>query len=341
MGNDSAKSGSAPHRIIGILFLLIGIFLAGTAGYILIERWSFFDALYMTVITLTTVGYGEVHPLSYNGRVFTIFLLLSGFGILTYGITSGISFLLEGELGQIMRRKKMEKQIQQMKSHYIICAAGETGDYAVEEFIKTKQPIVLVSTDRRMIDRFSRLQVPLIAANPAEDETLIEAGIREARGLVALLGEDKDNLFVVLSARGLNPGIKIVTQAIEESAVVKHKKAGADEVVLTGSIGGMRVASVMLRPTVVTFLDTMLRHSDGTLRVEEASITATSALRGKTIGQCDIADRTGVAVVAVKAASSGAFIHSSLKNYALGEGDAIIVIGTPEQILSLRSLIAG
>jgi len=261
-----------PKKITIASFLLAATFFAGTAGYMLIEKWNFFDSFYMTAITLTTVGFGEVRPLSPQGRLFTVFILLSGFGILTYGITAGISFLLEGELGDIMRMRKMDKRIEEARNHYIICATGETGQYVVEEFLKTKQPVVAVTMDNWLSQKLAGLDIPAIHDNPAEDNILKKAGIEHARGLITVLGSDKDNLFVVLSARDLNPSIRIVSQAIEKTSVVKLNKAGADEVVLTDAIGGMRIASVMLRPTVVSFLDSMLRDSSGVLRVEEVTL---------------------------------------------------------------------
>lgn len=329
-----------PRRLIVALGLLVLVLFAGTAGYILIEKWDLFDSFYMTVITLTTVGYGEVRPLSTDGRVFTMALLLSGFGILTYGITSGLAFLLEGELGHIMRRRKMDKQIEGMNNHYIICARGETGEYVIEEFMKTSQPVVVVTLDAKIVEKLSKTGVPVINDNSSEDEILTKAGIGRASGLITVLGEDKDNLFVVLSARGLNPGIKIVSQAIENSTVVKLKKAGADEVVLTDAIGGMRIASAMLRPTVVSFLDSMLRDAKGTLRVEEAVVAERSHLEDKTLAHSGISEKTGLVVVAVRSKATGAYTHNPGAHHKLSAGDTLIVIGDPDQVTRLNQLAA-
>ena len=329
-----------PKRIIYTILMLLVVFAAGTAGYVFIEKWNFIDSLFMTVISLTTVGYGETHPLDTAGRVFTILLLLSGFGILTYGVTSGISFLFEGELGGIIRREKMQKVIDEIKRHFIVCARGETGKYVIEEFIKTERPLIVVTPDKELAERLSLRDIPVIADNPAEDEVLIKARISEAVGLAAVLEEDKDNLFVVLSARALNPEIKIVAQSIEKTTVPKLKKAGADEVVLTDSIGGMRIASAMIRPTVVSFLDAMLRGTDETLRVEEASVGGNSGLIGKSVAESNIGEKTGLLIIAVICKETGKYLFNPSHTYRLQSGDTLIVIGNPGQLRSLNDLVA-
>jgi voltage-gated potassium channel len=225
-----------------------------------------------------------------------------------------------------------------MKHHYIICAMGETGIYVIEEFIKTKNPLVIITTDKRITERFTPHGIPMIEDNPDEDETLKKAGIDRAVGLVAVLGEDKDNLFVVLSARGLNPDCKIVAQAIESDTVAKLQKAGADEVVLTDMIGGMRIASVMLRAKVVTFLDSMLKQPGEVLRVEEATVQEGSYLDAKTIEKSEVTKRTGLVIIATREHASGKFIHNPKPDYQIKAGDTLIVIGTPDQVNELKKL---
>jgi len=323
-----------------IAFLFLGLILIiGTLGYILIEKWSFLDAIYMTIITLATVGFGETHPLSPAGRIFTIFLILSGLGILMFVIESGISFLLEGEFGNVVRRKKMEKQIQSLRNHYIICASGETGEYVIEEFVKTNQNIVVVTTDKKLEENLSKNNIPVIFDNPAEDEVLEKAGVKSAKGLVSVLEDDKDNLFVVLTARSLNSNLKIVTRSVDKNSVAKFKNAGADEVVLTDLIGGMRIASAMLRPAVVNFLDQMLYQSGEPLRLEEAVVSASSPLKDKSLSESNISEKTGLMVVAIKEKNTGKYIYNPKANYKLCDGDTLIVIGNSEQVKKLRSLL--
>lgn len=325
-----------PQKIVMTLLMCAAVLFAGTAGYMLIEKWGFLDSLYMTTITLATIGYGETHPLSNWGRVFTIILIFGGIGVLAYVIQMIISFFLEGELGDIMRRQKMEKHIKAISNHYIICAKGETARYVIEEFVKTQQSVVIVTQDQEIEKIFSAKNMPIIFDNPANDNVLESAGISTARGLVAVLGEDKENLFVVLSARGLNAGIKIITQAIEENSVLKFKKAGADEVVLTDAISGMRMASAMLRPAVVTFLDTMLRDPERMLRVEEVTVQDKSVLKGKTLEQADIRGKYGAVLLAVRENASQRYLHNPGNDYLLKPNDTLILIGTPDQVKQIQ-----
>jgi voltage-gated potassium channel len=327
-----------PKSFILAFTLACLIFVVGTAGYMLIDNYTFINAIYMTVITIATVGYGEIQPLSTAGRIFTMFLILGGFGVLTYVIMSGISFLLEGNLESILRRRKMEKLLEELKDHHIICASGEIGEYIIEEFVKTKKPIVVVTTDNFLLEKLSFMEIPVVNGNPAEDEHLIQAGISKAKGLVTALGDDKFNLFVVLTAKSLNPQIKVISQTIEKHSAIKMKKAGADDVVLTDQIGAMRIASAMLRPTVVSFLDGMLKNAGEALRVEEATVTGKSDLADKTLQECKIQDKTGLLVLAVKDAITGKYLYNPQGNYRLKTNDVIIVVGSPQQVSSLNNL---
>ncbi|MEW6040759.1 MAG: potassium channel protein [Elusimicrobiota bacterium] len=327
-----------PTRLKVAFLALIIIFAVSIAGYMVIEKWNFLDALYMTVISLATVGYGETNPLTIKGRIFTIFILLGGIGMLTFVITSTISFLVEGELKGIMRRRKMEKRIGELKNHCIICAEGETGEYVIDEFYQTKQSFVVITSDQRLIAKAEKLDIPLIVDNPADDNVLHRAGIERATGLVSVLHEDRDNLLVVLSANAIKPELIIVTQTVNKELVPKMKKAGADEVVSTNFIGAMRIASVMIRPEVVSFLDTMLRHTAGGIRVEEAAIGENSPIKGKTIKESGIHEKTGLLVIAVKEKTSGEYKYNIKSSYKISEGDVLIVIGNPDQIKSLDAL---
>src|SRR5262249_31534372 len=232
----------------------------GTLGYHFLEGWSLLDALFMTVITMATVGYGEIHPLSQNGRIFTIFLILGSVATVGYAVSVIGAFIIEGELYQAIRGRRMDRRITSLRDHIIICGGGHVGKYVVQECFKTRTPFVLIEQDQDALQDVGEVGDLLhLQADATEDETLRLAGIDRARGLVATLGDDKDNVFIVLTARALNPKLRIVGRVIEEKNAEKLRKAGADEVVSTNAIGGLRIASVMLRPAVVTFLDEMLR----------------------------------------------------------------------------------
>lgn len=329
-----------PKRLLLILFILLAVFAVGTAGYIIIERWSLLEAAYMTVITLATVGFQEVRPLSPVGRIFTIFLIVSGIGLLAYAAGTTLEFIVEGELTGFLRRKKMEKQIQNLEGHYIVCGSGDVGKYIIEEFVKTKRKFVVVENDEEQIKKLKEDEnIFYIAGNAAEDETLIKAGIRSASGLISALFSDKDNLFVVLTARNINPGLRIVSRAIDEGSVPKLYKAGADKVVSTEAIGGLRMASEMVRPTVVSFLDTMLRERETTLRIEEAEIPIGSPLAGKNLREADLPEKTGLIVVALKEGGTEKYSYNPPPETKLRERDILIVLGEVKGVEKLRELL--
>lgn len=329
-----------PKRLLLPLLILLIIFEAGIIGYELLEGWGLIDALYMTTISLATVGYGEVHPLSPVGRVFTVGLLLFGVGILLYVLGSGIAFLVEGQLGGMLRRRRMGEKIEALSDHYIICASGETSEYVIEEFEKTKREFVVVTKSSALNSKLIESGNILVAAgNPTEDEILVKSGITKARGLLSVLQSDKDNLFVVLSARELNPRLRIVTQAVDKKTVAKLHKAGADEVICTDAIGGMRIASAMVRPTVVSFLDQMLYQKETVLRLEETMIPPKSSLTDRTLSDGKIPEKTGLMVIAVKDSRDNTYIYNPPAKYLIKPNDVLITIGTPEQVQKLQSLV--
>lgn len=325
------------HSRLFYPFVLVVITIwVGTVGYHLLEGWALIDALYMTVITITTVGYGEIHPLSVQGRIFTMLLLISSIGLTGYAVSAFTAFVVEGEFHRLLEGRRMDKKIASLKDHIILCGGGHTGEHIAAEFYKTHTPFVLIEHGDVALQHVLRLgDIPYIQADATQDEVLLLAGIKHAKGLVAALGEDKDNVFIVLSARSLNPTLRIVARLSEEKNVEKLRKAGADEIVSANAIGGLRMASVMLRPSVVTFLDEMLRVKDQTLRVEEVTISSNPLLLNRTLAAADIGRRMGVLVLAIKS-PDGSYRFNPGAQLILRKGDILIVIGTPEQIKALR-----
>jgi voltage-gated potassium channel len=325
-------------RILTIALLLLVIFIFGMVGYMLVEGWDFLDSLYMTIITLTTVGFMEVKPLSEAGRYFTIILLVFGFSIILYGLGSITAFFVEGELMGILRRKRMKKQIDKLSDHYIICGAGTLGWHVIHEFVKTEQPFVVVERGEDEIESTKELKADLlyIHGDASSDDILCQAGIKRAKGLIATFAEDKNNLFVVLTARSLNPQLRIVARATDEETVRKMYTAGADAVVSPHSIGGMRMASEMLRPAVVSFLDIMLRTKDRVLRIEEAVIEAGSKFEGVMLKDANIPQKTGLIVIAVKNRDSGEYIYNPGSDLKLKVNDVLIILGDMSQLGKLK-----
>ena len=331
---------NAARNALQIIFLLLCILIAGTLGYHFIEGWSLFDSLYMTVITLATVGYGETHPLHVPGRVFTIFLILGGMGIILYGISELTQFIVQGGIAGILRRRKMERNIKKISHHYILCGAGNNGHYVLEELIRTKRKVVAVEQDPKKVQSLINRGIPTVEGDASNDNILREAGIDRAIGLVSTLPEDKDNLFVVITARGLNPKLRIVAKVDEIEVREKFFRSGADSAVSAPYIGGLRMASELIRPDTTTFLDSMMRDSSA-LRVDEVKIGSTSNYRGKTIASCDVLASSGVVLVSMRRGTDEKdFIFNPPPHTILNTGDTLIVIGNPEQLELLRSKLS-
>lgn len=340
IANQSAK---IERRIVAVVVALAGILALGTLGYMVIEGWPPVDALYMTVITLATVGYGETHPLSTAGRMYTIALILIGLGVMGYGLSTVTAFLVQGELTDILGRRKMERRIKSLSGHVILVGAGETGKHIAEELLKTLTPFVVIERESAEAATLERLgEVLYIIGDATDSSVLQQARIEAARGLISSTPSDKDNLFVILTARELNPALRIVSRVTAEESRHKLVKAGADAVVSANLIGGLRMASEMLRPHVVSFLDAMLREpAISTVRVEEVQIPPTSPWVGRTLEEARIQEKVGVVVFGLREANSGRYVFNPAPTLRLGAGDVLIGCADRQQLASLRSMVAG
>jgi voltage-gated potassium channel len=316
----------------------------GTLGYWIIGGgdWPAADCLYMTVITVTTVGYGEILPNmdhTHYARGFTIVLLVFGTGVLVYFASTITAFIVEGDLKNILAAQRLRKRIRRMKDHIIVCGAGSTGRHIIEELITTLHPVVAIDTDedtlREIAEKFPKAQFGYLVGDATDDELLTQAGLTAARGVVAALSGDKDNLYVVVSARQQNPGARIIARCAELSHVEKIKRAGADGVVSPNFIGGKRMASEMTRPVVVRFLDEMLRDARA-MRIEEIAIAAGSEFDGKTLKEVAIRGRFGMSVLAVRATATEAWIYNPDADTALAAGMVLVVLGSASQVKELR-----
>lgn len=325
------------RRLIFAIVLLIFVLLAGVMGYRLVEGWNFFDSLYMTIITIASVGYGETHPLTPYGRVFTIFLILMGVGTVAYGLSAATAFVVEGTLTDIIGRRKMEAEISKLKDHVILCGIGETGRHVAEEFLKIQVPFIVIDKDGDRIGQMEKIgRFLYVEGDATDDEILLRSRIKEAKGLVSALPEDRDNVFVILTARGLNPNLRIVSKVVETESRVKLAKAGADSIVSANFIGGLRMASEMVRPTVVSFLDRMLRAGGDDVRVSEAKIPAGSRLVGCQLREARIYETTGLVVIGIARGES--YELNPGPDIRLQEGDGLIVCCSVEQLKRLNEL---
>lgn len=327
-------------RILGMAGALLAVLAAGTAGYRLIEGWGLFDSLYMTVITLATVGYGETHPLSPAGRVFTIFLILGGIGVVTYVFSTVTAAIVEGELSQAFRRRGMQKEIDRLSGHYIVCGGGHSGWVICRELMKTGRAFVLVERREEAIakvnEKLGGFSCLAVAGDATEDEILKKAGVERASGIFAALRNDQDNAFVALSAKGLNPKLRVVSRQLELGSREKLLRSGADQVVNPEFIGGLRMASEMIRPAAVGFLDSMIRDRDSVVRFEELSVPEGSPLAGRTAGSVKGADGNAPLLVAVWDPSTGKYEINPLASRVLKAGDKLVMIGEMSRLAEMR-----
>ncbi|UCD57209.1 MAG: potassium channel protein [Candidatus Hydrogenedentota bacterium] len=328
--------------LIAVTSLMLTIVI-GTVMYRLLteNRYDWVSCLYMTVITLATVGYGEVIETSQfpAARIFTIVLILFGMGILLYSVSTATSIMVDMDLRDVFKRRKMNKDIKDLRNHFILCGAGATGSCIAQELIKTATRFVVVERDPERIEAVRKLgEVFHIKADATDDSVLVRAGIAHASGLAAALSTEKDNLFLTLTARQLNPSIRIVARGLDESVNRKIHKAGADAVVSPTFIGGLRMASELIRPSVVSFLDTMLRDASGTIRFEELPITPKSKFINQTIKATRIRDDSNLLIVALRRPDSPRFTYNPPADTLLTDGMTLVVLGESTQIQELRKL---
>lgn len=321
------------RRQLGFAFTaLILVIAIGVVGFMIIGRgqYSMTDALYMTIITLTTVGFSEIIGMAGNpaGRIFTIFLILGGMGIVAYSMAMLAAFIIEGQLRHIFYRKRIQRRIARMTGHYIVCGNTTVKLYVLEELIKTGRSVVLVAPTQEEIDTADeRLgDIPGIVGDPSDDDILLKAGLHNAAGVVFCMENHKDNLLGVLTARRLTPEIRIIaaTELMEIDA--KLKAAGADSVVSPSRIGGLRMASELIRPTVVTFLDQMLRVGVGDLRIEEVHIPDSAAAAGLTIGSLQVNEIEGALLLAICRSQTGEYEYKPSPDTPLESGVILVVM---------------
>ncbi len=323
-------------KILFLFFLLVAVLLFGTLGYMVILDINFLDALYMTVITLATVGFKEVKELDDLGKTYTIFLILVGFGIFTYSLTVGAQILLEGELKRVFVKRRMKKNLQKLSQHYIICGFGRMGRLITKELINAGIPVVVIEKNRFEGEEEGLF---LIEGDATSDEILKEAGIERAKGLISVLPTDAENLYVVLSARSLNPNLFIITRAVEKEAEVKLKRAGANKVVSPYITGAIRMANIALRPKVVDFLEIATSFHRFEIQLEELKVHPTSPLVGKTLSESRISKDFGVIVIGIVRETGEIEFNPGSETPILG-GDILIVIGPKKNLSRLEEILS-
>jgi len=321
-----------------IAALLLLVMAVGTAGYHYIEGWTWFDGFYMVVTTLTTIGYQEVHPLSHAGRVFNVFVILSGVSLVLLAVGALSQALLEFELQNFFGRRRMEREIGRLDGHYIICGMGRVGRSVARELARKPVPFVIIENVETKRQRYASENWLVIAGDATQEQIVRQAQIERARGLVAATTTDATNLYIVLTARGLNPRLKIIARASEDGAEKHLLTAGADSVVSPYSFAGQRIAQSLLRPHVVSFLDTATTHLGMDLEIGEIQITRNSAFAGKTIESSRIRQERGVIVLAIKRREGMRF--NPAPDERIEPDDCLIAMGEPAQLRQLEQSAA-
>ncbi len=325
-------------KLIISLILFIIVLLSGTAGYYFIEGWEVFDSLYMTVITLSTVGFHEIEPLSKTGKAFTIGLIFFSLTVVAFAVNYGVKAIFEGELQDVFGRRKLKKTLDSLQNHYIVCGYGRMGKVICNELKHKGIQTVIVEKEHRELDVDD--DAIIIYGDATRDDLLKNVGIERAKGLISVLDSDAQNLYVVLSARGLNKDLFIVARANEEGSDYKLTRAGADKVVSPYHIGGIRIAHTILKPTVVDFLELTAKAGNMEIQIEEVVVEEASTLAGKTIKEADIRAKNWVVIVALKK-ENGKILFNPHAHALIEVGDKVAVIGEPEHFTQFEKMARG
>ena len=329
-----ATVATLPRNLVNAAVLLFTLPVIGTAGYVLIEGWSFLDALYMSVITLTTVGFREVHPLDAEGQVFTMVFSVAGVGAMLYALLGLFQFLLEGELGSFLGVRRMKGQIEGLVDHYVLCGFGRVGEEIAQEFLERKIPFVVIETNQTSIERGQKRGVLMLIGDATDDDILREAGVERAKCLLAASDSDSGNTFIVLTARALNPDLFIVSRAGYPDSEPRMVRAGADRVFSPYVTAGRQMALSAIQPMVVEFIDTLsMRQVEGPV-LAEIEVSDGTGLSGQTIH--DLLHWTRSIVVLGLQEASGQLQVGPTNDTVLATGDKLIVMGEEEELERIR-----
>lgn len=322
------------NKLLFSIFLIVMVITAGTVGYVILEGWGLFDALYMTVITITTIGYEEVHELSEAGRVFTVVLILISVGAVFYALNYAARAIIEGEIKNIFGRRKLQKTIDRLSGHFIICGYGRMGRIICDELKRSGKSFIVIEKEPET-DPVKAPDALILKGDATNDEVLISAGIERASGLISVLPTDAENLYVVLSARVIAPKLSIVARAVTEGSEKKLMRAGANRVVSPYHIGALRIARMLLKPTVADFIELTTQRGNIDLWMDEIVVNEGSALAGSTLDQCTIGRELGALIVAVKGLDGKIEVNPKL-SYTLSAGDTLVAIGETSKLKALE-----
>lgn len=315
---------------------LLVIAIIGTAGFMYLEKYTLLEAAWMTITTISTVGYGNFIPKTVEGELFTLILIIVGVGVSAYTLGELVGVIVEGRLQDALGRRQMNRRIVHLTNHTIVCGAGRIGENVIERLKREKVSFVVVEKDERVAQRLGEEGILVIQGDAAEDGILEQAGIKRAKGLITALSSDADNVFVTLSSKGLNPNLFIVARADHKESEPKLKRAGADRVISPAVIGGIKMASVVLKPFVTEFVDTVLNENEVPLEIEEIRIDHSSVLAGLELKNSGIKERTGTLIVAIRRENQ--LLANPSVEETLLVNDSLIAIGSSEQLEKLEQL---
>lgn len=321
------------------LTLLCLLFLTGILGYHQIEGWPPLEAFYMTLITVTTIGFGEVHPLSPIGRIFTSSLIIAGISIMAYIAKEASKLFIEGQIRIILEKKKMEKIIKTLSHHFIVCGFGQIGTQAAKEITSRGHKVVVIEINEEAAEFARKCGHYVIEGDATLDEVLLDAGVKRAKALIATTGSDASNVFITLTAKGFQPNIHVVVRAEAPSSEKKLLRSGADRVISIDIIGGRKMALAAMRPNMVEFMDIITFQENTGYRIEEMLLKSTSPLAKQTIREANIRQNTGVVILGVKKAD-GRFIFNPSADLLLEGGDILLAVGNPSQLATLEKQIS-
>lgn len=329
------------EKKIGYLILsIISVFLVGTFGFMIIEKSSFFDSLYMTVITISSVGYSDILELTTAGRIFNMIFILSGATVVLYSLSSLTIFFIEGEMKAFLKGAKIKKMIKNLENHHIVCGSGSTAYKIIEEFISTKEKFIIIDTNKENLDSFTREfgdEIFVILGSPSRDEILLEAGIKKAKTLISVLPHDADNLFVSLSAKNLNEKCVIITRSMDYNNEAKFYKAGADYIISPNKITASKISSLATRKNIFEYLDLISKSDIEDFQVEFVEVPLNSYLDGQQLKDARIPQLTGLNVIGIE--YNGKVQMNPLSTTEIRANSKLMVFGNEEQILQLKALI--
>lgn len=321
-----------------ILLAFTLLLVIGVVGYMALLKVGFVDALYMTVITISTVGFGEVGMRTGQSEIFSVFMIFLGVGIVGYTFTTVVAMFVEGKVKDLWKGSKMDKKISALKDHYIICGSGELAEVIINKFINEKLDFVVITDKHEDLENFSHQDILVVEGQSTEESVLERAGIEKAKGLVTTLDLEVDNIVTVLTARNLNKDIYIIANSITKSGREKLLKVGANKTLSVNEISGKRMASLMIKPNIISFLDVVTRVGDIELDLEEVIVKKGSYLEDKNLLEAQIPNKTGLIVLAIKKIEDGNFLFNPPVSYTFKIGDVLIVLGKEEQVDKLRNL---